>query len=146
MSKNIHKSKLEKLITDDSDEKTYITKAEDCEEWFHILNEELFDNKLPVIDFVDIRWRRKSWAYYQYTLDTNDPEYKESLLCMNKKYTNKKFFVEVLAHELVHHYQFIFDEPMGHGPSFMRWCEIFNKKGLNLVKSYGDENDEEQDD
>jgi len=143
MAKQKSISKLENLLAS-CEEKTYMTTTEDCQEWFHVLNEELFENKLPVIDFVDIRWRRKSWAYYQYVLDTQDPTYKESVLCMNKKYTNKKFFVEVLAHELVHHYQFMFDEPMGHGPSFERWYEIFNQKGLKLVKSYGEDGDEEQ--
>jgi hypothetical protein len=137
------KTRLEQLFTDDINDVCYVTSIEDCEEWFHILNEEIFDCKLPVIDYVDIRWRRKAWAYYQYITDNNDADYKESVLCMNKKYTNKKFFVEVLAHELIHHHQFIFDEPMGHGPSFMKWMKAFNQKGLKLVKSYGSKRDEE---
>jgi hypothetical protein len=137
-------SKLEKLITS-KEEKKYETTIEDCEEWFHILNEEIFDNKLPVVDYVDIRWRRKAWAYYHYVTDSKNPNIKETALMMNKRYKSKQFFVEVLAHELVHHYQFMFDEDMededGHGESFMKWKDKFNEKGLKLVKSYDNENE-----
>jgi len=94
---------------------------------------------LPDIDYVDIRWRRKAFGYYEYVTDTKDPNYKMSVLNMNKRYKSKKFFVEVLAHEMVHHYQFMNDEPMGHGPSFEKWSDKFSKKGLKLFKVYGDE-------
>lgn len=137
------RSKLENLLTSD-EEKAYETQIEDCREWFDILNEEIFDNKLPPIERIDIRWRRKAWAYYYHVIDTGDPTYKECSLLLNKRYKSKKFFVEVLAHELVHHYQFMFDEDMeednGHGASFMKWQQMFNSKGLRLVKDYDDEN------
>jgi hypothetical protein len=126
-----------------SSDNTYETTRDDCLEWFSILNEELFDNKLtPIVD-IDIRWRRGAWAYYEYVTDTRKNDYAKLRLCMNKRYTNKKFFVEVLAHELVHHYQFLYNErDVNHGPTFICWVDKFNTKGINLVKSYGDENDE----
>lgn len=137
-----NRSKLSKLLNS-KEELVYETTVEDCVEWFRILNRELFNSRLPNIDYVDIRWRRKSWAYYQYFVNKDTKE-KESCLNMNKRYKSKKFFVEVLAHELVHHYQFMYDESDmqeegGHGESFMRWKSVFEKKGLNLVKSYEDE-------
>ena len=138
MAKRKRKTKLQRLLASD-EENTYETKIEDCEEWFRVLNRELFNNSLPDIDYVDIRWRRKAFGYYEYIIDTKDPNYKMSVLNMNKRYKSKKFFVEVLAHEMVHHYQFMNDEPMGHGPSFEKWNDKFNKKGLNLFKVYGDE-------
>ena len=55
---------------------------------------------------------------------------------MNKRYKSKQIFVEVLAHEMVHHYQYIYNEEVGHGSSFLKWRDKFNKKGLNLVKVY----------
>lgn len=138
MAKRKRKTKLQRLLTSD-EENTYETKIEDCEEWFRVLNRELFNNSLPDIDYVDIRWRRKAFGYYEYITDTKDPNYKLSVLNMNKRYKSKKFFVEVLAHEMVHHYQFMNDEPMGHGPSFEKWSDKFSKKGLKLFKVYGDE-------
>lgn len=126
------KSRLAKLLeTNESYE--YETSVEECNEWFNILNRELFDNTLPPVDEIDIRWRRNAHAYYDY--DETKPNGICKLL-MNKKYKSKQFFVEVLAHEMVHHYQYINGEKMGHGPSFTKWRGRFNKKGLNLVKVY----------
>lgn len=131
-------SKLQKLLTS-NENTTYETTLEDCQRWFRILNKEIFDSKLPPVDEIDIRWRRKTYAFYYYEMDTKDPNFMVCKLCMNKRYKNKKFFVEVLAHEMVHHYQFMFDEPVSHGPTFTAWCDKFNKKGLKLVRAYEDE-------
>ena len=127
--------KLESL----EDSKIYHTSIEDCKDWFLTLNEELFDNMLPEVDLIDIRWRRKTWAYYQYIPGDNTAETK---LCISKRYESEKFFVEILAHELIHHYQNIYNDGMDevdHGESFMKWKTKFNNKGINLVESYEDE-------
>jgi hypothetical protein len=126
------KSKLAKLL-ETNDHYEYTTTVEDCQEWFNILNRELFNNTLPPVNEIDIRWRRGAYAYYDYD------EKKQNGICkllMNKRYKSKKFFVEVLSHEMVHHYQYINNEEMGHGSSFMKWRDKFNKKGLNLVRDY----------
>ena len=130
------KSKLEKLI-ERHDHYNYETTVEDCQKWFRILNRELFSNSLPPVDEIDIRWRRKAYAWYDY--DENRPGEGLTRLLMNKRYKSKQFFVEVLAHEMVHHYQYMNNEEMGHGSSFMKWRDTFNKKGLNLVRDYNDE-------
>lgn len=127
------KSKLAKLL-ETNDPYEYDTTIEDCENWFRILNRELFDNSLPQIHEIDIRWRRGAHAWYDY--DETKPGTGASKLLMNKRYKSKQFFVEVLAHEMVHHYQYTYNEEMGHGSSFLKWRDKFNKKGLNLVKVY----------
>ena len=136
MARRKQKSKLAKLM-ESKEDNVYETTYEDCLIWFEILNKELFENKLKPIDEVDIRWRRGAFAYYELISDRETNEYISSKLCMNKRYSSMKFFVEVLSHELVHHFQALHNEPVGHGPSFTRWCEKFNKKGLKLYKAYG---------
>lgn len=136
MAKRKQKSKLSRLM--ESDETTlYETTESDCRLWFNILNEEIFNNKLAPVDEIDIRWRRKAYAFYECITDTRNDSYLRTKLYMNKRYKSKQFFVEVLSHELVHHYQALYNEPLGHGPSFLMWREKFNRKGLNLVKVYG---------
>lgn len=132
MAKRKRKSKLSKLLKK-NEARQYETTVEDCQEWFNILNRELFENSLPPVDEIDIRWRRQAHAYYDYDSKTRRGTCK---LLMNKRYKSKQFFVEVLAHEMVHHYQYKNGERMGHGPSFTKWRDIFNKKGLNLVRVY----------
>lgn len=133
MARKKYRSKLEKVMTEDCG-LTYETTIEDCQKWFNILNRELFENSLPRVKEIDIRWRRGAYAWYDY--DENLPGNGISKLLMNKRYKSKKFFVEVLAHEMVHHYQYINNEDVGHGSSFIKWRDKFNKKGLNLSEVY----------
>lgn len=135
MSKKRQKSQLSKIMKSD-DNTAYHTTVEDCMTWFRIINNEVFNNSLPPLNEIDIRWRRGAYAYYESWIDTDDPDYRYSKLCMNKRYKSKKFFVEVLAHELVHHYQFINEKRIDHGDTFLCWTDTFNKKGLRLVKAY----------
>ena len=140
MSGKREKSKLEKLMCEKDvptgkgrEPYTYETTERDYLIWFKIINKEIFGGRLPPIDRVEIKWRRGCFAAYTYQASSKR---KKSTLLLNKKYRSKKFFVEMMAHELVHHYQFMYDEPMGHGPSFERWTKIFNKKGLRLGKAH----------
>ena len=127
------KSKLAKLLST-KEHYEYETTIEDCQKWFNILNRELFNESLPPVDEIDIRWRRGAHAWYDY--DESKPGEGTARLLMNKRYKSKQFFVEVLAHEMVHHYQYIYNEEMGHGSSFLKWRDKFNKKGLSLSKAY----------
>lgn len=127
------KTKLSKLLSS-KEEYEYETTVEDCQLWFNVLNRELFNNTLPPMDEIDVRWRRGAHAWYDY--DEKKPGTGTSKLLMNKRYKSKQFFVEVLAHEMVHHYQYINNEEVGHGSSFVKWRDKFNKKGLNLVRAY----------
>jgi hypothetical protein len=127
------KSKLAKLLST-KEHYEYETTVEDCQRWFNILNRELFNESLPQVDEIDIRWRRGAHAWYDY--DQTNPGTGTARLLMNKRYKSKQFFVEVLAHEMVHHYQYIYNEEVGHGSSFLKWRDKFNKKGLNLSKAY----------
>lgn len=133
MAKRSRRTKLAKLL-ETNETYEYNTTIEDCENWFNILNRELFDNTLPKVHEIDIRWRRGAYAWYDY--DEAKPGTGLSRLLMNKRYKSKQFFVEVLAHEMVHHYQYINNEEMGHGSSFLKWRDKFNKKGLSLSKAY----------
>lgn len=118
----------------------YETTEEDVRYWFHVINREIFDNQLTFPDAVDIRWRRRSYAYHVVEWK-NDNSLKNTTLCMSKKYKSKRFMIQVLAHEMIHHWQALTGEPLGHGPSFLQWEQKFNRKGMVLYK--GTRNDEE---
>lgn len=128
------KSKLLRLMQSEENY-TYETTEYDCIKWFRIINREIFKSTLSDVDEIDIRWRRGTHAFYE-CLREPDKRKTHTKLAMNKKYRSKKFFVEVLAHEMVHHYQFLNDVPLSHGESFMSWSVEFKKKGLNLVRAY----------
>lgn len=135
MSRRKSRSKLEKLI-DDETNYTFEPTQEDCYFWFDILNAELFAGQLSYPDRFDIRWRRKAFAYHVGWFDTKKSDYIFTEILMNKRYKSKKFFVEVLAHEMVHHHQYLTEKKSDHGQTFMKWKKQFNRKGMNLVRSY----------
>lgn len=127
------KTKLAKLL-ESEETYEYETTLRDAKEWFYILNRLLFNNKLPPVDVIDIRWRRGAHAWYDY--DEKLPGTGTTKLLLSKRYKSKQFFIEVLGHEMIHHYQYIYEETVGHGPSFFKWRDTFNEKGLNLVRAY----------
>lgn len=131
-------SKLKKLFSTKTNRK-YETTLKDCLKWERIINNELFDGILPPITSYDIRWRRDVWAHYHGNTGTQTYQ-----ILLNKKYISKKRFVEILAHELVHHHQLVVHGTSGHGKTFTEWTEKFREKGLNLVKSYDSKEEEDQ--
>lgn len=135
MAKRKRRTHLEMLVQS-KEEELYETTQEDCERWFRILNREIFDNLLEPVDEIDIGRRKGSYAIYECYDDSEDKDYRYCKLLMKDRYRSKKMFVEVLAHEMVHHYQALHNEPVGHGPSFYRWRDKLNKKGLQLVRVY----------
>ena len=131
MAKRKYKSKLAKVL-ESHDNNTFETTLDDCKKWFNILNREIFSSKLPQVDEIDIRWRRGAYAYYVSQDDDEDPTYKYCKLAMNKKYKSKKFFVEVLTHEMVHHWQFMNGLSVNHGEAFQMWNEKLKRKGIKI--------------
>jgi hypothetical protein len=107
-------------------------KIEDIETWFVILNEQLFGNKLEPFHKIAIKRHKDAHAYFNFW--TGKDKDKPPELSMDKIFMNKKMFVEVLAHEMIHLFQHQFKEPLGHGPSFWVWRDNFSFKGLKLYK------------
>ena len=114
--------------------KKYKVNIETAWEWFHILNEQIFGSLLEPVEKIFIS-KHKGYGdvyalYYYNRLRRNVP----AKMSFSKSYKNERQFVEILAHEMIHHFQYSYDEPIGHGPSFVAWRDNFKLKGLNLYK------------
>jgi len=133
--KKKQKSKLLSLMNSD-DNGSYETTLRDCRKWFKIINEEVFRSSLIPINQYKICQCKGFHGKYQAYYDDEKDDWTYSVITLNKKFKTKKLFVEVLAHEMVHHHQFLFGNPLGHGPSFYKWQPKLNKKGLSLAKAY----------
>ena len=112
----------------------YRATVADVREWFDVLNEQIFGDKLTPIrkikffkfdDDIDV------YAFYHYFYKCKD---KKPYMSFQRMFDCEKEFVEILAHEMIHHFQFLYDEPISHGSSFMIWRDNFNLKGLELYK------------
>jgi integrase len=129
MARHSYKTKLEKVVNEKYD-LLYETSYEDCEKWFRILNNVFFNKELPLPTRFEIGRRRKTWGLYECIIDDNNPHLSESVIKMNHRYKSKKFFVEVLAHEMVHHWQYVSGNPVNHGSTFGEWSARLEKKGI----------------
>lgn len=105
--------------------------TDDVIKWFYILNEQVFGRKLASFDDINIKKLDRYHALFHYwPRKENQPTELE----MNRIFENEKLFVEILAHEMIHLFQYQYNEPLGHGPSFWVWSDILTIKGLKLHK------------
>lgn len=121
--------RLRELGTSD---KSFNVKQKHVRRWFDILNSTIFGGKLPYFDKVTIKHIEDAHAHFYYYASDRT---KETELCITRNFDNKKQFVEILCHEMIHLFQYLYDEPMGHGPSFWIWQDNLNLKGLTLHKA-----------
>lgn len=132
--KHFHNSyrKLLKFRNLKQDRKKFSPKYQDVVEWFNIINETIFNNQLSIFDGIEIK------SYHQYHAlfhSWEEDGVKFNLLEVSKSFRNRKLFVEILAHEMIHLYQHTYNEPMDHGTSFLKWRFAFKQKGLELYRT-----------
>lgn len=113
------------------------------------INRYVFDNQLrrPVLE---LGQTQRCWAYCSWE---NEHQFNGSFcrIRLNSNWFCPQWFVQTLAHEMVHQYQWdIYRwqhidqfgrdlDPRGgaHGPSFFAWREQFEYYGLTLKTSFG---------
>lgn len=126
-----HNRKMLKELVEDG--MLFRPSVEDMSKWFDILNEQIFGNKLEPVKKFQIKHTDELYAYYGY-FEKGHKKHGKNRIVMNKKFSSKKKFVEILAHEMIHHFQAQYDEPVDHGDTFDAWSDNFKLKGLNLYK------------
>jgi hypothetical protein len=128
----LNRSKLKDLKYDNVKHKPTV---EEAWEWFHILNEQIFGGLLQPVDKIFISNHKNYGDVYALYYYNNKKRGEPSKISVCKTFDNRKMFVEILAHEMIHHFQYTYDEPLGHGPSFTAWRDNFTLKGLKLYKA-----------
>ena len=111
----------------------FYPKVEDMQEWFIILNEQLFGNKLHPVTKLRVKKLDNLYGFYGF-FPKRSKKYGKTQITVTNKFPDKKTFVEILAHEMIHHFQNSYNEPVSHGPSFICWRENFKIKGIKLYK------------
>ena len=126
------KNKLRKLIKPfHHRDRRYRTTYADMFLWFDILNNIIFDNRLEAFNQFYIKNMRDALGMFEFD-DTGGK--KPNTLYMVPVYKNFKQFVEVLAHEMVHLWQWqtIEGSTVNHNTEFHSWKEKLKQTGLNL--------------
>ena len=113
---------------------------------YNICNRYLFDNRLrkPIIQQGS---RRQTWGFCQWENDYDHTGSYTTISLMDKWFC-PQWFIQTLAHEMVHQYQWDIhrfeyhngkmDKNSGaHGPDFFMFRERFDHYGLYLKQWYG---------
>lgn len=110
---------------------------------YNIVNRYCFDNRLRMPE-IEQRQLKGVWGFCQWeTEEQNNGSH--CFINIVDKWFCPQWFVQTLAHEMVHQYQwdvhrFEYNLPTGsgaHGPSFFMWRERFAHYGLDLKTAHG---------
>lgn len=116
---------------------------------YSLLNRYIFDNKLRRPEITQGRMI-KCWGLCHW----HDEEQRSGTYCtirLSDKWFCEQWFVNTLAHEMVHQYQWdiyrwehidcfgkdIYQNSGAHGPSFYEWRDRFSEYDLKLKVSFG---------
>jgi hypothetical protein len=127
----------------------YRTTKKEVLKFYKIINQEIFDNTLPIPKIEVMARCRKYWGCciaddFHPNLANNKSE---CIIRLSDKWFCKQWLIATLAHEMCHQYQWDVEsrkraklgmEPiMSHGPTFFIYKEILSRHGIQLKKSYG---------
>lgn len=148
-------SKLQVLMSEGLPNRTsqkrlmYRTTPAEVLELFHVINHEIFNNKLPIPNIEVMSNCRTYWGLCSANAFTlyPDPEVSNCTIRLMDKWFCKQWLITTLAHEMCHQYQWDVighrrikegREPlMSHGPTFFLFREKLAKHGISLKRSHG---------
>ena len=136
--KQITKQKVltirKKLMPLLSSKTKYKTTYKDIKKYFRMLNKGIFDNKLPPFNDIVIKeLKRQNCLGQVITIDWKRKGTQIIVLEMDKQYDSKRDFLDTLAHEMVHLYQFAHVNDTGnHNKLFYSFEPKLKYVGLKL--------------
>jgi len=108
---------------------------------YKMLNEELFNNRLPAAKLVVKKQMKNALGTCEgHFLLPADGKKSSCEIALVERWYCKQWSVIVLAHEMVHQYQWDIysknrkNRVMSHGPSFIKFRKKFERKGIPLLR------------
>ena len=122
-----HKIQVETL----NDRGPYLTNRRAIDLWFRYINRAVFDNQLPNFHKILIKkWLKRAMGQVCAYPDKNPKRFELEML---KKYHSKRDFIETLAHEMIHLYQFTqLNDNGAHNKLFYSFKPKLKSVGLKL--------------
>ena len=109
----------------------YLTNRRAIDLWFRYINRAVFNNELPNFDKIIIKkWLKRAMGQVCAYPDKDPKRFELEML---RKYNSKRDFIETLAHEMIHLYQFALKKDTGnHNSMFYSFRSRFKFIGLGL--------------
>lgn len=103
--------------------------------WFHKLNKTVFDGEIDQVPEIEVRRRYKIWAEASRTHADVDGNF-DTHISLTNRFRSKEHFLSVLAHEMVHLYQFMVGDTGNHNELFYSFRDKFEENNLLLKRIY----------
>jgi hypothetical protein len=128
----IVKTKLFRMVQSfDEHDAKFCPTIDDCREAFRSINRNVFNNELKMPSFRLI-YTKAFWGECQGVEgDTTQVKMK-----INKSFLSKRLFINTIAHEMVHQWEWLTNENMTHGPQFFLWRQQLAKYNITLSRCY----------
>jgi hypothetical protein len=130
--KDITRTKLFKMVQsfDEHDAKFRPT-ISDCREIWRNINRNVFNNELKMPSF-RLVYTKAFWGECQGVLEDQT----RVKMKINKSFLSKRLFINTMAHEMVHQWEWLVNENMTHGPQFFLWREQLTNYNITLSRCY----------
>ena len=107
---------------------------DDLDYWFNVINEEIFEGDCPSPHLMLVKRQRGSWGYVKQAEFGGEHWV---ALFMSHKFATLAAFLQILAHEMVHVWQFLkLGDTGSHNKHFYSWRDRFKEFGLDLRRNY----------
>jgi hypothetical protein len=130
--KDITRTKLFKMVQsfDEHDAKFRPT-ISDCREAFRNINRNVFNGELKMPSF-RLVYTKAFWGECQGVLEDQT----QVKMKINKSFLSKRLFINTMAHEMVHQWEWLVNENMTHGPQFFLWRDQLANYNITLSRCY----------
>jgi hypothetical protein len=130
--KDVTRTKLFKMVQsfDEHDAKFRPT-IQDCREIWHNINRNVFNGELKMPSF-RLVYTKAFWGECQGVLEDQT----RVKMKINKSFLSKRLFINTMAHEMVHQWEWLNNENMTHGPQFFLWRDQLANYNITLSRCY----------
>lgn len=114
----------------------YIATFKDIRQWHSILNAAVFGGVVPKFGDIEIKFRRGQFASAVEDNKKRNPDDRCCPLRISPCFPSFKVFIIILAHEMIHAWEWVVIGRMSHGKTFFQWKEKLAEQGIPLNKRY----------
>jgi hypothetical protein len=130
--KNITKTKLFRMVQSfDEYDCKFKPSIQDCREIWRHINRSVFNNELKMPSF-RLVYTKAFWGECQAVTDDQT----QVKMKINKSFLSKRLFINTMAHEMVHQWEWLTNENMTHGPQFFLWRDQLANYNITLSRCY----------
>jgi len=128
----INRTKLFRMVKKcDVNDAKFRPTIQDCRELFTNINRHVFNGELSMPRF-RLVYSKAFWGECTGHLE----DQAMVTIKMNKSFLSRRLFINTLAHEMVHQWEWLNNENMTHGPAFFQWRDQLMIFNITLSRHY----------